>query len=150
MGKSGGDLAVDTEILLQEIRKLLLLSHPYTRPQKPDFHRNPEEDRGFLGISRGDSLAMPHRVRAKIHLMGWFAPMAAEGKHSISPAYPPRSELPQPQTPATALEPFMDLFAHWFVWSWLESFGPQITSCGRARHRSVRFLRKKGRVFCLV
>lgn len=54
MGKSGADLVVDTKILLQEIGKLLLLSRPYTRPQRPDFHRNPEEDRGFPGISQGD------------------------------------------------------------------------------------------------
>lgn len=53
MGKSGADLVVDTKILLQEIGILLLLSRPYTRPQRPDFHRNPE-DRAFPGISQGD------------------------------------------------------------------------------------------------
>lgn len=79
--------------------------------------RKLEEDRGFLGIYQGDSPATLHvqgQVKDPSNLLLFlhssWGKKVTQVYNNISLAYPPSSELPQPETVSTAQEPFVKFF----------------------------------------
>lgn len=63
--------------------------------------------------------------------------------NNISLAYPPSSELPQPETVSTVQEALMDLFSSIDLCNHGLNCLAFKTSCGKACHRLIMFLRKK-------
>lgn len=120
-----GDLAKDTENLLQEIRKLRLLSCLHICTQEADFHRAEiRRTEASLGYTR--EIPQKHgtyRVRSKIHLICSFSPRAAgmpgESNASIQQHFPSVSSQLWPSSTSDciycsgALHGFF--FFNWFV-----------------------------------